>query len=436
MLRSMFSGVSGLRAHTTMLDVVANNIANVNTSGFKASRATFQEAISQTLRGSTGSNVVRAGVNPVQLGLGANVAAIDGIFSQGATQLTGRNTDIAIQGEGFFVVSAGGEQRYTRAGTFSLDASGNFTSPTGAIVQGWVADTVGNVDFTQPVEALRLPAGQTIPPVITSLVSIGGNLPTTNVAGVSSSTSITVYDSLGEAQRLTVEFTSTAVDNQWEVAVSFTDPLGVQVYLDSTDTTPYGLQFTDTGQIDDFAATIAGLTIDNDAATGSTSLAVAPIDFGNGSDPTQSISIDLAGDVATVQFGGDNTIEARSQDGQGIGLLRGFAIGQDGSITGQFSNGAAKVLGVIALARFNNPGGLIREGESTFSISGNSGVALIGQPGDGGTGLLASGALEMSNVDLAQEFTHLIIAQRGFQANSRSITTSDEVLNELVNIKR
>ncbi len=425
MLRAMFSGVSGLRSHQTMLDVVANNIANVNTSGFKASRVTFQEAISQVLRGSSGgSDVVRAGINPVQLGLGVNVAAIDGVFTQGATQLTGRTTDMAIQGEGFFVMDVGGEQKFTRAGAFNLDQGGRLVGSNGSVVQGWLADENGKVDVNRSIEDIVLPAGQTIDPITTGQIDIGGNLPVAGAIGENVTTSITVFDSLGQSQRMSVSFTNTGT-NAWDVQASYVDSAGV---AQATPAAAIPVTFGSDGQL----ATVNGTAVD---ATNPAEIALTGITFGNGSDP-QDVTIKLDGDVPSVQYGGPSTIEARDQDGQQIGHLRGFTFGNDGVITGQFSNGEAKTLGFLALATFNNPGGLRREGESYYAGTGNSGVPLLGPPGDNASGLINAGALEMSNVDLAQEFTNLIIAQRGFQANSRAITTSDEVLSELVNLKR
>ncbi len=425
MLRAMFSGVSGLRSHQTMLDVVSNNIANVNTSGFKASRVTFQEAISQVLRGSSGTDVVRAGTNPMQLGLGTNVASIDGIFTQGATQLTGRNTDLAIQGDGFFIVEAGGARQYTRSGAFSLDQGGNMVGPTGAVAQGWMADATGEVNFNSEVTSIQLPAGQTIPPVATTVVEVGGNLPVEDVPGVTRiSSSITMYDSLGDPQRLTMHFDSTGV-NTWDVSAEYTDAAGTVL---TAPAAPVEVIFDTDGAM----LSVGGVAVGPGAPA---EIALTGLNFGNGSS-LQDLTIKLDGAVETVQFGGGRTLEAREQDGQPIGLLRGFAVGNDGAITGQFSNGEAKVLGYMAMATFNNPAGLVREGESMYSESGNSGVELVGPPGTGSAGLITAGALEMANVDLAQEFTNLIIAQRGFQANSRAITTSDEVLSELVNLKR
>jgi flagellar hook protein FlgE len=274
-LRSMFSAVSGLRSHQTMMDVTGNNVANVNTTGYKTSRATFQETLTQVVRGGTVAGAANGGVNPMQLGLGAKVASTDTTFSQGASQLTGRSTDLSIQGEGFFVVNANGEELYTRAGAFSIDGNGNLVGPGGEYVQGW----------TQPGGAY-------------------GNL---------------------EVVRL---------------------------------------------------------------------------------------------------------------DGNGQPMHNDIAVGADGVITGRTPAGAREVLGQVAMASFANENGLERRGNGLYGVDVNSGPAQIGAPGTDGRGTIQSGTLEMSNVDLAQEFTNLILAQRGFQANARTITSSDEMLQELVNLKR
>lgn len=411
MLRSMFAAVSGLRAHQTMMDVVGNNIANVNTAGFKASRATFQEALNQTLRGASGTGPASAGTNAMQIGLGANIASIDGVFTQGSTQMTGRTGDLAIQGEGFFVVGQGAERFYTRAGGFGFDENGYLATPDGARLQGWMADpATGAINTNGSVTDIRLPMGQTLAPRWTEQVELAGNLPADAVTGTPEATfntSITVYDSSGNPHDVGIEMTKTA-DNTWDVTATA-----------GTITPP----------------ATASVTFDPDGSfTSSTPspFTVSGIDFGNGSSP-QDITIDLAG---LVQFGGAPTAEARSQDGTGMGFLRSFEFGSDGTVTGRFSNGESKVLGMVSVATFNNPAGLVRAGGSLFTVSANSGEPIVGAPGSGDAGALAPGSLEMSNVDLAQEFTNLIIAQRGFQANSRGITASDELLQELVNLKR
>jgi flagellar hook protein FlgE len=402
MMRSMFSGVAGLRSHQTMMDVVGNNIANVNTAGYKASEVTFQEALTQILRGPA------AGINPLQLGLGVKVAAIDPIFTQGASQVTGRATDLAIQGDGFFVVQRGTEQIYTRAGAFSFDSGGSLVASDGSKVMGWVADATGKVDTNGPIKPISVPTGQVLPSRTTATVEIGGNLAADVAVGATVNKSISVYDSIGNAHTLAVTFTKTAA-NAWDAAGTID---GSAVTL-----TPTSLTFGTNGLL-----TSAGIL----AVSGFTPPGANPMTF----------NLDVAGATPLVQYGGGSTIQIISQDGMPIGNLQGVKVSDDGTITGQFSNGLTSVLGQIATATFANPAGLVRIGNSEFTSSVGSGLALTGAPGSGNRGSLSAGALEMSNVDLAQEFTNMIIAQRGFQANSRVITVSDEMLNDLVSLKR
>jgi len=402
MMRSMFAAVAGLRSHQTMMDVVGNNIANVNTVGYKTSSVTFQEALSQTMRGAG------QGINPMQVGLGAKLASIDPVFTQGGTQTTGRSTDVAIQGDGFFIVQNGAERVYTRAGKLDVDAGGNLVGSGGYQVLGWTPDPTGKVDYTRPVSNITVPIGQVAKPAPTTGVTIAGNLSADAAVGDSISKSIVVYDSLGQDHEVALQFTKTAA-NAWSATA------GVN-----------GTNYT---------LTPSTLTFASDGTLSSTN----PIVFSGytpaGANP-MTFDIDFGGSSPLVQFGGPSSAEAFRKDGRAIGVLRGFSISDDGSITGQFSNGQTMTLGAIATASFANPSGLVRVGNSNYSSTVNSGEALIGQPGTGNRGSLSAGALEMSNVDLAQEFTNLIIAQRGFQANSRVVTASDELLSDLVNLKR
>jgi flagellar hook protein FlgE len=411
----MFAGVSGLRSHQVMMDVVGNNIANVNTVGYKSSTVLFQDTLSQLVRGASGgTGEATAGVNPQQVGLGVRVGATDMVFSQGASQLTGRATDVAIQGDGFFVMRMGTETLYTRAGSFGFDQNGFLTDPSGAVVQGWMGAADGDISTNSPVGDIQLPVGQVISPVATTKVTLGGNLSTTALTtDPAISTAIQVIDSLGTPQRITVNFTKTG-PNAWDMKVlgpDGTTQIGSTTGLTfsaatgelSTPTTPPSFTFTPPGG----AAT---LTFD--------------VDFGAAGAPN-----------SLTQFGGTSTAAAISQDGTTTGYLRSFAISDDGVVSGVFSNGRSRPLARIAMGAFNNPGGLVKAGQSLFRASGASGQALVGTPGTAGRGSMAAGTLEMSNVDLAQEFTNLINAQRGFQANSRIITASDEMLQDLENTK-
>lgn len=414
MMRSMFSGVSGLRVHQTMMDVVGNNIANVNTVGFKGSSVIFQDTLSQLLRGASGSSGADdAGVNPMQVGLGVKVGAIDIDITQGASQLTGRATDVAIQGDGFFIVRTAEETLYTRAGSFTFDENGFLTDPSGSVVQGWLANGDGQVFSNAPITDVKLPVGQVINPVATDTIRVGGNLSTgALVTDQPISTAIEVVDSLGTKQRVTLDFAKTG-PNAWTMTAF--DPNGTQIQV------PVPLTF--------------------DPATGALSTPTTPPSFtmtppGGAAPLPFSVDFGIGTATGLTQLGGSSTATAMDQNGTLTGYLRSFAIADDGSVSGVFSNGRSQVLGKLGLASFNNPSGLIKAGGSLFRSSAASGTPLAGIPGSAGRGSLAAGTLEMSNVDLAQEFTDLIIAQRGFQANSRIISSSDEILQDLVNLKR
>jgi flagellar hook protein FlgE len=399
-----------------MMDVVGNNIANVNTVGFKSSTVIFQDTLSQLLRGaSSGGGANDAGVNPEQVGLGVKVGGIDIILTQGASQLTGRATDVAIQGDGFFVVRTAEETLYTRAGSFTFDDSGFLTDPSGAIVQGWLANPNGQVFTNAPITDVKLPVGQVINPVATTEVTVGGNLSTgALVTDQPISTAIEVVDSLGTKQRITLDFAKTG-PNQWSMTAY--DPNQVQIG------SPVALVFDPANGAMTTPAPNSPPTFTFTPPGGAAAMTF-DVNFGQGT-PT-----------AITQLGGASTATAVDQNGTVTGYLRSFAISDDGSVSGVFSNGKSQVLGKLALAAFNNPSGLIKAGGSLFRSSAASGAPLSGTAGSAGRGSLAAGTLEMSNVDLAQEFTNLIIAQRGFQANSRIITASDEMLQDLVNLKR
>ena len=415
MLRSMYSGISGLRNHQTMMDVVGNNIANVNTAGYKGSSTVFQDVLSQTLQGANAPRGAAAGTNPAQVGLGARLGGISTNWAQGATQLTGRATDLAIQGDGFFAVRQGGETLYTRAGSFNFDSNGTLVTPNGGTVLGWPA-VDGVVNPNGPLAPVRLPVGQTLPPTQTEEVRLGGNLPADAEEGTTIVNSINLFDAQGKVVPLTVTYVKDATENSWTVTGTM-PPL--------TGTTPVNA-FTQTLAWDPDTATFGSDEIVIPAA----SLADAGI-FGN------DVTVALGdGTEPMTQFAGTNSISALEQDGAAMGSLQSFSISPDGTVMGVFSNGMREPVAQIALANFANPGGLEKVGGSLYRPSANSGLVQVGISGTGGRGTLSGGTIEMSNVDLAQEFTNLIVAQRGFQANSRVISSSDELLQDLVNLKR
>ena len=397
MLRSLFSGISGLRAHQTMLDVTGNNISNVNTAGFKSSQTQFQDTLSQVLTNAGGAQVGVGGTNPAQVGLGVRVAGITTNFQQGSSQLTNRSTDMMINGDGFFTVRNGNEQLYTRAGSFNFDSLGQLVTPDGSLVQGWVANADGVVDTNTQLDTLRLPIATLMGAEPTTRSEFGGNLPADAADGTVLNRTIEIYDAVGSPRTLAVQFTRAS--GAWQVAAS--------------DGTPADLA----------AAPRSPMTFAPDGElTGPTELTLP-----------SGVVVDLS---QITGYAGITSVEAASQDGRKAGTLQAFSLNQDGTLMGSFSNGLKQAIGQIALASFANPTGLSKAGSSTYRTSTNSGEPMIGTAGTNGRGALAGGALEMSNVDLSSEFTNLIIAQRGFQANSRVITTSDELLQELVNLKR
>ncbi len=412
MIRSMYAAVSGLSSHQTMMDVVGNNIANVNTHGYKKSNALFQDVLSQTINGAGAPTEEIGGTNPAQVGLGVAVTAIAQNMSQGFLQVTGRDLDMAIEGDGFFVVNQAGEQLYTRAGAFFIEADGRLVTSDGGLVQGWKADDRGEINTAATATEIRIWTGENINPVQTSEINFGGNLPGDAEIGALQFAGLNVFDSQGNAIALDVEFVKTAVD-EWTVTATYGNPATPITLTDNV------LTFDANGEI----VNPADLSIN---------IAAGQIpDVGD-------VEITLGGDQdrRVTQFGGSPSITAIYQDGSATGTLQSVSVGRDGVIVGVYTNGLVQPIAQMALATFNNPDGLERVSGSNWRASTNSGLAQVGVVGTGGRGLMAPGTLEMSNVDLAEEFTTLIRSQRGFQANSRVVTTSDELLQEIVNLKR
>lgn len=406
MMRSLFSGVSGLKNHQTRMDVIGNNIANVNTVAFKAGRVTFEDILSQTVEGARSPQTGGlGGVNPKQIGLGMSVAGVDTIFTPGSIETTNNPTDFAIQGSGFFVVSDGEQVYYTRDGAFKESADGSLVNSSGLRLQGWMADTDGVIDTNQALQNIVIPVDDQMRPKATDSLDFEGNLDANAAGGDTWTTSVQVFDSLGNTHNLTVVFDKTA-ENTW-----------------------------------DWEATLDGGT----AASGGSGTIVFSSDGSISSGDTGAANFTVAGAnplnlninfSQLTQFGGNPTAYIGFQNGYEAGSLDMVSTDSSGVLTGIFTNGQSKALGQLALANFSNPGGLLKQGGNLYQISNNSGLPSIGPADSGGRGSIAVGSLEMSNVDLAQEFTNMIITQRGFQANSRVITVSDEMLQDLINIKR
>jgi flagellar hook protein FlgE len=581
-LRSFNSGVTGIRNHQTRIDVIGNNIANVNTSGYKAQRAEFQDLVSQTIREGTLPAGGRGGTNAVQVGLGINTGAITSINTQGALQFTGKSTDLALQGEGYFIVNDGKQEYYTRDGAFDFDRQGTFMRPAnGMKVQGWMAVN-GKIDNAAKPTDITITRGMSLQPNPTTFVTLKGNLksdaqdividgvlktdaaaqagnkgtpvdiglkllttkneiikgklsfeqlPSTltwsvkyevdatdagKIAGNSTRDLGTItfdsagkmisntltnlslqfkpengaaaidtaiipsqltmrpdipdsrigvggsnqfplatglkgqvmagtftmttnfYDSLGNAHAGNLIF-SRDLDQQqadantpgsttnWRVSFSHSDP---SIRYDSQ--TPPGAGVGPAPiEIGTIKFDRSGLLIDSN-------LSVLNIKYINGAADSQLIfNPGKRGEMTGLtQFTTSSTALVEDQDGYTSGTLQGFSVDDRGIVSGVFTNGQIRQLAQVAVATFNNPQGLVRAGGNLLTRGNNSGDAQIGAPASGGRAQVAASNLENSNVDLADSFANLITSQRGFQANSRIITTSDELLQELLQLKR
>ena len=430
MIQAMYSGVSGLRAFKTQLDVIGNNIANLNTIGFKASRVSFQDTMSQTMNAGSGPSAGGGGINPSQVGLGVTVGSIDMDTAQGSLQSTGRAADVAIEGGGYLMLGDGAKLAYTRNGAFSLDADFNLVSASsGMKVLGWSPDSLtGAVDSSQvPTSAsgIKIPIGNLCNARQTTVANFGKNLNLDAPVGTTVSPNTFVYDSLGSKHTINVTFTKTANASEWSYSVYAPD-------VDSGDpnATPPVLP----------APVKTGTISFNSKGYSDLNLVDVSLAFANPNGSRSPLNFQLAfGSITQFASGGptgDSDIAASYQDGLGVGTLQGFDIEKDGTVMGTFDNGSKQILGQLALATFSNPAGLIKGGSNMLIEGPNSGIPQVAPPGSGSRGGLAAGFLETSNVDLSNEFANMIIAQRGFQANARTITASDEVVQELVQLKR
>ncbi|MCL1813331.1 MAG: flagellar hook protein FlgE [Treponema sp.] len=462
MMRSLFAGVSGLQNHQTRMDVVGNNIANVNTTGFKKGRVNFQDMLYQQLAGAARPTEDLGGINPKEVGLGMTIASIDTIHLQGALQSTGVQTDLAMVGTGFFVMKSGDQTFFTRAGNFGLDNQGTLVNPgNGMRVQGWMAaDQM--LDVSGDVEDIIIPVGSKDPARATTFVNFACNLdkripelpenPTPGQVRASTwNTSIKVYDSFGDMHTLQVAFTRVpGVNNSWNAMVvvdpESDPPTNAAIGLGADAPAVGGpnmftINFDNDGlllSVQDGAGNEsggAGQVIMNVAFD---VLSTTPGD--DGAPVRQAFTLDL-GTVGgyernITQYARESSSKMVEQDGYPMGYLDNFNIDQNGIITGVFSNGSNRVLGQVALASFTNQGGLEKAGENMFMQSTNSGLANIGPARVAGKGKIIAGTLEMSNVDLADQFVDMIVTQRGFQANSRTIQTADQMLQELLSLKR
>ncbi|OHW62763.1 flagellar hook protein FlgE [Andreesenia angusta] len=453
MLRAMYTGVSGLRTHQSKMDVIGNNIANVNTVGYKRSTATFKELFTQTLQGASGAQGGLAGTNPQQVGLGVTQGATTVIHTQGAAQTTDNPLDAMIDGNSFFMVSndPGFLNRfYTRAGNFQIDEQGTLATPDGYKVLGYKMNDDGTV--SQEPGELIVNKADTMEPTTTKNIDLLGNL-NSNMAMVDGTGKLLdaeartrymdtrIYDSLGNSYTVKLKVFRDAIQSGTPGAYTGYSNPSWKLSLDSIkDANGQALSAPATPALDPVSVALTfgvdgnftGVDTANLKITGATDKAFGTKDPATGLyDGT--IKIDLS---KITQYGTDFTIEAKRKDGNTAGSVDSFAINNKGELVARYTNGEPKVLGILALAKFENNAGLEKVGGNLYQDSRNSGDPVLGRAGQQGYGTISNGRLEMSNVDLSYEFTEMITTQRGFQANSRIISTSDEILQELVNLKR
>ncbi|MCR5217499.1 flagellar hook protein FlgE [Treponema sp.] len=463
MMRSLYAGVSGLQNHQTRMDVIGNNISNVNTYGFKKGRVSFQDMISQQIGGASKPQEELGGVNPKEVGLGMSVATIDTIFTQGNLQSTGNTTDIAISGNGFFVLKNGDETFYSRAGVFGVDSNGTLVNPgNGLRVQGWMAQNVNGEQVVRtsatPTD-LVIPIGQKDPPHATENVHYFCNLdknmpeipenPTDEqIENGTWPTTVKIYDSFGNEHIMAMNFRKVPGNpNQWTVTVDV-DPNGefntnTRIGMGTTDgvENTYTLNFDNTGKLTSVVDSAGNVSNQEGDIILQTSFEVAdanPDADGNPYRQTFNLNLGTIGSMenTVTQSASKSTTKANFQDGYKLGYLDTFKIDNSGIITGVYSNGSTRTIGQIAMASFTNQGGLEKKGDNTYVESINSGMANIGESGTAGKGSMISGTLEMSNVDLSEQLTDMIVTQRGFESNAKTIQTGDSMLETIINLKR
>ena len=463
MMRSLYSGVSGLQNHQTRMDVIGNNVSNVNTTGFKRGRVNFQDMISQQLSGAAKPTEEIGGVNTKEVGLGMTVASIDTVFTQGNLQSTGIATDVAIQGNGFFLEKNGEKSYYTRAGAFSLDSEGTLVNPAnGFRVQGWMARQIDGETVLQTAastEDLIIPVGSKDPAKETTNVNFACNLNKNtpeipegaNAADIAKgtwNTEFKVYDSFGNTHLLSVNFTRVVGNpNQWQATVNIdadnADFTQTRVGLNTTDgmANTFLINFDNTGTLQSVTDSAGNVTNPEGEIILQASYTVPganPNEDGTPYRQTMNINLGTIGSQknTVTQSAAQSSTKAFYQDGYTMGYLDNFKIDSSGVITGVYSNGTNRVIGQLALATFTNQNGLEKAGDNTYVESNNSGLANIGTSGVAGKGSLLAGALEMSNVDLSEQFTDMIVTQRGFQSNAKTIQTADTLLETVLSLKR
>jgi flagellar hook protein FlgE len=411
---SFSTALSALSAHTTAIDVVGNNLANINTPGFKASTVSFHDLVTQSLG---------AGLGETQVGFGVGTPITLREFSQGAIQSTGGPLDVALQGDGFLITkNSQGATEYTRGGNLQVDTEGNLTTATGELLQGWTLQN-GAVNTNLPVSNITVPVGSLKPPVATSNISVDLNLDASATNGSptgSFSTSIQVYDALGNSHIVTFDFTKTTTANQWNYSLSFPSADVSSPITPVTGT----LTFDGTGALISPTPSAAAPTLNVTGLTdGAANLSINWNIF-NGTTPR------------ITQYSQPSATSALSQDGAAAANLVHVGLADGGKIIAQYSSGDQVTVGQLAMATIRNPESLLAVGNSSFGLSALSALPSVGLPNTGGRGQILGASVEASTVDIAREFTNLIVFQRGYQANTKVITTVDQISQDTINLKQ
>jgi flagellar hook protein FlgE len=415
MFTAFSTALSALNANETAIDVVGNNLANLNSTGYKASAVNFRDLVTQS---------VGAGLGETQVGFGTATPYTQRQFTQGAVQATGGILDSAIQGDGFFITTnSQGAQLFTRAGNFQTNTAGYLMTASGEYVQGWAEDAGGNVNTNTPLGNIVVPIGDLKAPIPTTTCSLDANLSAAAVTGDTFSQPIDVYDSLGTKHQLTLTFTKTSTPNEWNYNVTIpgadVGQAGPQTIVPDT---PVDFDPT-TGRL------VAGTTPS------------VPITVTGLADLAQDLNItwnlyNATGAPRLSQYDAISAPTANAQNGAPAASLTKVGIADGGQILASYSNGTQRVVGQLALASIRNPQSLIASGNNNFQSSAATALPAIGLPNTGGRGTVVGAALEASTVSIAKEFTNLIVFQRAYEVNSKVVTTVDEISQATVNLKR
>jgi len=397
--------LSGLQASSSALEVIGNNLANLNTDGFKDQTLSFGDIFSQ-MQGTSGNG------DPIQIGSGVQIEGTSSNFTNGSVTSTGMDSNMALQGNGYFVVSKNGETSYTRNGDFSVNTSGQLTTASGDLVMGFPAVN-GTVSTSGVLAPITVTSDGTVPAAATSTFQVDANLDSASTVGTTFNTPLTVYDSLGTSQTLNVKYTNTG-SNAWSYSVTL--PGSATGSTDATTTLVSGtMSFSSSGQLTAPTGTVPAISITG-LADGASDMSL-----------TWNLDDSSGNPTITQQDTASALNTTPTQDGYAAGTLTKYSVLSDGAVQGTYSNGQSMALGEVAVASFSNPQGLTQTGDGNEQATSGSGAAVIGQAGVGGNGTITGGSVEGSNVNLSTEFANMIVAQQSYDANAKVLTTLDQV---------